>query len=324
MDIRLFYEFLVLAKTLNYHMASEKLQVSQSTLSRHIAELEHSFNLTLFSRDKYHVDLTRQGASFYDNALGIWTAFEEAQRAARSYAEPSQTYTLSGILEAPAFYPCVTKAELIVRNTAPDFSVILDKNSPSIKAQLSNIKSRDVTCASVFFGRPCVEGHPDLVAAPLCDVPMDVIVPVDDALAGRPSVTLAELADKRLVQFVGPQHSPVWRCIKKEFDDRGIPYRVKPTYAPSLYEVYSVLRKLDDGDALLIYRNYYESMRNPESDYRDNGAVSFVAVPISDFTLALDLIYLRSNSTPMMAVFAEALSSSLHSCFDKARKVSKP
>lgn len=54
-------EFCVLAETRSYWKASEMLFVSQSTLSRHIKELESDLGVTLFARSTRNVKLTRFG-----------------------------------------------------------------------------------------------------------------------------------------------------------------------------------------------------------------------------------------------------------------------
>lgn len=54
-------EFCVLADTRSYWKASERLFVSQSTLSRHIKELENDLGVTLFARSTRNVKLTRFG-----------------------------------------------------------------------------------------------------------------------------------------------------------------------------------------------------------------------------------------------------------------------
>lgn len=55
------YEFLILSKTLNYSKAAEKLYISQSVLTKHIQQMEHELNTTLFHRNTHGVTLTEAG-----------------------------------------------------------------------------------------------------------------------------------------------------------------------------------------------------------------------------------------------------------------------
>lgn len=64
MDIEKLKFFLILADSLNFHRASETCNVSPSTLSRNIQQLESRLKTRLFERDNKSVVLTRQGELF--------------------------------------------------------------------------------------------------------------------------------------------------------------------------------------------------------------------------------------------------------------------
>ena len=55
------FEFLVLSQTLSFSAAAKKLFMTQSTLSRHIAELEGELGLKLMDRNTHTVRLTQEG-----------------------------------------------------------------------------------------------------------------------------------------------------------------------------------------------------------------------------------------------------------------------
>ena len=55
------FEFLVLSQTLSFSAAAKKLFMTQSTLSRHIAELEYEIGLKLMDRNTHTVRLTQEG-----------------------------------------------------------------------------------------------------------------------------------------------------------------------------------------------------------------------------------------------------------------------
>ena len=55
------YEFLILSQTLNYSKAARKLFMTQSTLSRHIMELEKELGVSVLERSTHGVSLTQAG-----------------------------------------------------------------------------------------------------------------------------------------------------------------------------------------------------------------------------------------------------------------------
>lgn len=61
MRFQILREFLTVAETLSFSAASEKLFVSQATLSKHIRELEHTLDASLFDRSTRRVELTELG-----------------------------------------------------------------------------------------------------------------------------------------------------------------------------------------------------------------------------------------------------------------------
>ncbi len=61
MELRQVRSFLMVAETLNFHRAAERLSISQPALTRQIQQLEESLNSRLFTRDKKRVELTPAG-----------------------------------------------------------------------------------------------------------------------------------------------------------------------------------------------------------------------------------------------------------------------
>lgn len=70
--------FVTLAETLNYTKASQKLNITQPTLSRLIINLEHSIGSQLFIRNKREVKLTNAGKLFYSDVVKTLDSYEKA------------------------------------------------------------------------------------------------------------------------------------------------------------------------------------------------------------------------------------------------------
>lgn len=71
MELRQLRYFTAVAETLNFSRASEILYVSQSALSKQIAELEQELGVLLFQRDKRTVELSPAGRLLLGEAKGI-------------------------------------------------------------------------------------------------------------------------------------------------------------------------------------------------------------------------------------------------------------
>lgn len=71
MELRQLRYFAAVADTLNFSRASESLYVSQSALSKQVAELEQELGVVLLERDKRSVRLTRAGELLLPEAKSI-------------------------------------------------------------------------------------------------------------------------------------------------------------------------------------------------------------------------------------------------------------
>lgn len=71
MELRQLRYFVAVADTLNFSRASESLYVSQSALSKQIADLEQELGVVLFQRDKRTVELSPAGRLLLNEAKAI-------------------------------------------------------------------------------------------------------------------------------------------------------------------------------------------------------------------------------------------------------------
>ncbi len=77
MEIRFFKEFIALAEAKNYLVASDNLFISQSSLSKHIKNMEEEMGVSLFDRTTRNVKLTEEGESFLVYAKKIVEEYEK-------------------------------------------------------------------------------------------------------------------------------------------------------------------------------------------------------------------------------------------------------
>lgn len=75
--------FVAVAEELSFRRAAERLNMTQSPLSRQIKLLEEQVNLRLFDRNNRRVELTAAGDSFYRSALDLLRRSEHAVLTAR-------------------------------------------------------------------------------------------------------------------------------------------------------------------------------------------------------------------------------------------------
>src|SRR5919198_3858784 len=83
MELRLLRSFVVVAEEMNVGRAAARLHLTQPSLSRQIAALEHDLGVELFARVKRRFVLTAAGETFLADAKDLLRRSDEAVRAAQ-------------------------------------------------------------------------------------------------------------------------------------------------------------------------------------------------------------------------------------------------
>ena len=79
-NLELYKIFVIVAKEKNITRASEKLNISQPAVTKHIKNLEEQLGITLFKRNKYGMELTKKGKELFDEIEQPITTIFNAER----------------------------------------------------------------------------------------------------------------------------------------------------------------------------------------------------------------------------------------------------
>lgn len=80
MELRVLRYFLAVAEEGNITWAAELLQISQPTLSRQLKQLEDELGVTLFTRGRHNITLTKEGRLLRDRAQAIVELADKTER----------------------------------------------------------------------------------------------------------------------------------------------------------------------------------------------------------------------------------------------------
>lgn len=186
--------FVAVAEELSFTKAAkERLFISQPALSRQIRQLETSLRATLFERDRRTVRLTTAGEVLLTQARLLLAQWDGARRAVAEAASAQDTTLRVGFQTR------------IGRGLIPSVSARMAELLPEWKLTFRQVPWRDAT---VGLGESDVD-----VAIAWLPLPVAgrlswrvvateerwVALPADHRLAGRPAVSLADLADEPFV-----------------------------------------------------------------------------------------------------------------------------
>lgn len=187
--------FRVVAETLNFTRAAERLRINQSAVSHQIKSLETELGEPLFIRTKRGVKMTSAGRAALDHAVRILDE-AEALRERVSGREGALVGRIRAVAATQAF----------VYIFAPFFETFMDDH-PAVELTFRTTVSTDQTVADILNGAADVGFasmpvySPAIEAVKLFDDELVVVVGSGHDLAKRRTATVEEISRERLVLF---------------------------------------------------------------------------------------------------------------------------
>lgn len=122
-------EFIVLAETKNFWEASERLYMNQSTLSKHIKNLESELGISLFTRTTRRVELTNYGRIFLPYAKSVIRSEFEGLSAIRRLQNIENGLLTIGVIPSMPQYH-ITQFLTDFQKAYPQTSIRITEDDP--------------------------------------------------------------------------------------------------------------------------------------------------------------------------------------------------
>lgn len=199
LDLDLVWSFTVVAEHAHFGRAAAALHVAQSSLSRQIRRLERQVGATLLDRTPRGTELTEAGRVFLPLARSLLRSADQAVTKARAVA------TTNRITIGFTVNVTVTPAVRDLRHRHPD----ADVRTLHVHGTEPHIALLDHRVDAVVARLPFPTDQ--LHVTVLYDEPRVLVVPVDHRLAGKESVTVADLGDEPMPRVLDPVWDAFWR-----------------------------------------------------------------------------------------------------------------
>ncbi|ULN36705.1 LysR family transcriptional regulator [Mycolicibacterium smegmatis] len=190
LDLRKLRYFVAVAEELNFGRAAQRLHIAQPVLSRQIRAFENELGVQLFVRGSNGTQLSAAGAKLLQDAKVLLDDAKALQQRLFQAASPSRTVTV-GVMPGLR----ATAAAAAFEAAGPGRRAIV--RQASWAEQVESVRSGDV---DVVYAREVDGNTPGLGSAPLLQEQYFAVLPADDPLATRPSLTMDDLADRLLLQ----------------------------------------------------------------------------------------------------------------------------
>lgn len=181
MELRHLRAFLAIAEEGTITRAAARLHTGQPALSRTLRQLEDHLGVRLVDRSTHHLELTAEGRMFRDKAAAAVAAVEAALDPGALTAWPLRLGHPWAALGDYTF-PLLRR---------------WDEEHPDVPLELRRIDDRFAGLAQGKVDVALLRGHvtgPGLVTLELLTEERVAVVPADSDLAGRDTLTLADLA----------------------------------------------------------------------------------------------------------------------------------
>lgn len=285
-ELRHLQYFRVLAETLHFGHAANRLHISQPPLSRQIALLENELGVMLFDRSRRRVQLTAAGERFYIDTGTMFAAFEQAKKNALAAARGAAGQLSVGFMMSTAY--SITPA--ITRRYAALYPQVNLKLTETLPLELADdITSGNKDVAIMYMPQDCA----GLETVTIYREEMNLVLPPGHRLLDQPLISPRDLAGETFI--ITP------RRIAPALHDMILSYCLKNGVTPNVgLEInmqQTIVNLVGEGLGIAIVPRSMCSMRLPTTTFRplfDAPVIEVVAVWKVD------------NHNPCIATFIES------------------
>jgi DNA-binding transcriptional LysR family regulator len=206
-DLRKLRYFVAVAEHLHFGRAAEALHIAQPVLSRQIKVLEDDLKALLFVRDKRATELTPAGAQLLAEARPLLANAAALRRRVTRVARGPATFVVGFM---PGLIVTAPIRALVSRH--PELTVEVIRTTWANQTDVIHDGRADVS-----FVRLPIDQQ-DLTIQQLHTEARVAALPADHRLAGKGTISIADLADEHLLQ--DPNAVPEWRDIATELRTR--------------------------------------------------------------------------------------------------------
>lgn len=237
MELRQLKQVLVLAETLNFHRAAERLHMSQPPLSSSIKKLEEELGVLLFERLPSGLRPTPACEIVLRNARRTLFFAEEIRRSAREGEKGEQGLLRLGFVGS-ATYSLMPRLIRRFRHEYPRVDLAIEESTTT--ELLRRLEEHSLDLALVRF--PVFEPSSATIT-PLQKDNMVLAVSADSALAAHKKLSLTALAEEPFIIYSRTMVPAMYTLIMYAFQEAGI----QPRIAQEAVQVQTILSLVESG-----------------------------------------------------------------------------
>ena len=187
MELKQLRTFIEVARAGGFTQAAHTLHISQSAVSKQVAQLEHNLGTPLFDRLGSHVRLTAAGNVVVQRANDMLRLQQELLSELDDLSHLARGELRLGLP--------LLGSDALFANLFAEYR----RRYPNVQVQLleggSLVVEQAVLSGELELGGSLTPKNPSFAYQPFCDEPLDALLPADHPLAEGASVRLEQLAE---------------------------------------------------------------------------------------------------------------------------------
>lgn len=291
MDIQVLREFLDLSFTLSFSKSAERVFISQSSLSKHIAQLEEELGVQLFIRSRQNVCLTPIGLTLQEKFKKVVEDYNDAISIIRNNTEDLQGSLRIGYLDGAV--------RNLLSNTISTFSKKFPKMNVVLSAlevgDLSNalkIDKIDIALCIVF---PNTQVPLNMFFKPLYSDTVAAVVAKNNPLASKESLMFEDLLAYPLI-LPSPIQYPSYASIIREHIEES------PMTANIICDFSNIMT------ALIMVESEMGVSILPTNISNQNSQTTFIPIKNCRPNLQIGAMWKKNNSISGISEFIDEIS----------------
>jgi DNA-binding transcriptional LysR family regulator len=294
-DLRQLRYFVAVAEEEHVGRAAERLHISQSPLSRQIAQLEESLGLNLFERTQQRIRLTVDGRTFLAETKALLTHAKRLESLGKRLGRGEEGGLCIGYIENAMHTSVLPDALKILRAARHDLHIAL--YSQTSAEQLEGLRQRSLDIALV--SEPPASDDPDLDSALVLDDVMLLAMPEHHPLAKK---DVLRPEDLQAAQWISVASGLVTQRVPAH-EEGFVAACMKAGFSPDIHlevtEPMTALRLVGAGLGIaMLQKNLRASAPNN---------VVLREVPWMQYTTPVWAAWHRINLRPLVAMAKEVL-----------------
>lgn len=228
MNIEMMQEYVEVVRFGNYSNAAKYLNISQPTLSKHIASLERELDCVLIERTSRSFQLTRQGRIFFEVATDVLNVFTKGKNRLRDSSCKAKV-TVAGLVDSPAVSELVVEVRKSIASGLDIEAVSREKYPVDV-------------CLANHYADIVFTPYPDDMVSimeefefvPILKEPLIAVVSENDVCAQSDFLSINDLKSHVFIRLSdGFSAEPGWKVIESTCNGAGFSPLSRTHFLPS-------------------------------------------------------------------------------------------